>query len=229
MSLGHHAILQCPPQAGAGHIALSPYHRGQVCPLPFEDPALGGYSALKMAAKFRRLEEVPRADGDLTDVSRYPAREGFEDLVMVRTKPRAEPAWSTVTFPEQGYLWFSLRDVTVLNSTVLWMSHGGRHYPPWNGRHRHVLGVEDVTSYFHFGLAESEEQDAAAPPGVVNCLPLSRRRPTVVNYIMGVVPIPANFDKVKKIRFTAGKIILRSESGQKVDHVVDETFLQTRR
>ena len=64
---------------------------------------------------------------------------------------------------------------------------------------------------------------------MVNCLPLSRRRPTVVNYIMGVVPIPANFDKVKKIRFTAGKIILRSESGQKVDHVVDETFLQTRR
>ena len=225
MSLGHHAILQCPPTEGAGRISLSPYHRGQVCPLPFEDPVAGGYSALKTGAKFTNLDTVERADGEFTDVSRYPAREGFEDLVMVRTKPRAEPVWSTVAFPEQGYLWFSLRDVQVLNSTVLWMSNGGRHYAPWNGRHRNVLGVEDVTSYFHFGLAESTGANPHSGKGAPTTLKLSRRSPIVVNYIMGIVPIATDFDRVKKIRFAPGLIILRADSGAKVEHKVDWDFL----
>lgn len=226
MSLGHHAILQCPPKEGAGRISLSPYHRGQVCPLPFEDPTIGGYSALKMGAKFTKLDTVERADGEFCDVSRYPAREGFEDLVMVRTKPRPEPVWSTVSFPEQGYLWFSLRDVKVLNSTVLWMSNGGRHYAPWSGRHRCVLGVEDVTSYFHFGLAESAGSNPHAERGAATTLKLSRRRPTEVSYIMGVVPIPPDFDQVKKIRFTTEGMILRAWSDAKVFHPVDWNYLK---
>lgn len=225
MSLGHHAILQCPPVEGAGRISLSPYHRGQVCPLPFEDPTIGGYSALKMGAKFTNLDTVERADGEFTDVSCYPAREGFEDLVMVRTKPRPEPAWSTIAFPEQGYLWFSLRNVQVLNSTVLWMSNGGRHYAPWNGRHRHVLGIEDVTSYFHFGLAESAGPNPHAEKEAPTTVKLSRRSPTVVNYIMGVVPIPTDFDRVKKIRFAPDRIILRADSGSKLEHKVAWDFL----
>lgn len=225
MALGHHAILQCPPAAGSGRIALSPYHRGQVCPLPFEDPTIGGYSTLKQGAKFTHLDTVERADGSFTDVSQYPAREGFEDLVMVRTKPRPEPVWSTVAFPAQGYLWFSLRDVQVLNSTVLWMSNGGRHYAPWNGRHRHVLGVEDVTSYFHFGLAESAGANPHAAARQATCLKLTRRKPTVVNYIMGVVPIPPEFDQVKKVRFRDNEVVFRAHSGVKVSHVVDWRYL----
>lgn len=228
MNLGHHAMLQFPADEGAGRIALSPYHRGQVCPLPFEDPVIGGYSSLKMGAKFRKLEDVAKSDGGEADLTRYPAREGFEDLVMVRTKPRPEPVWSTVTFSEQGYLWFSLRDVSILNSTVLWMSNGGRHYSPWNGRHRHVMGIEDVTSYFHFGLAESAGPNPHSDAKAATCLKLNRRRPTVVNYIMGIVPIPAEFDVVKKIRFTPDGIVLRAASGIRVLHQVDWKSLNIR-
>lgn len=229
MSLGHHAMLQCgSASAGAGRISLSPFRGGRVCPLPFEDPGLGGYSSLKTGARFRCLENVPLSSGSPTDLSIYPAREGFDDLVMLDTKSNHLPAWSTVTFANCGYLWFSLRDTAVLNSTILWFSHGGRHYAPWNGRHRGVLGVEDVTGNFHFGLAESADQNPRAEQGIPTSLRLTRRQPTEVNYIMGIVPIPADFDRVKAIRFTTGGIVLRSHSGLRIEHQVDWGFVASK-
>lgn len=224
LSLGHHAMIKCPDGA-AGHIGLTPYRAGQVFPGQFEDPAIGGYSALKPGASFKDLRDVPLLSGDSTDVTRYPARDGFEDLLMVSTRPRQTPAWSTISFPEQGYLWFSLRDVKVLNSTVLWMSNGGRHYAPWSGRHRRVVGIEDVTSNFHIGLAESVKPNERSKKDLPTHLRLNPRQPTIVNYIMGIVPIPPNFDGVKTIRFNPGTITLVAHSGATVRHNVDSSFI----
>lgn len=224
MCLGHHAMIKC-PDGEPGHIGLSPYRAGQVFPDQFEDPTIGGYSALKQGAKFKDLREVPLISGAPTNVTRYPARDGFEDLVMVTARDRQTPAWSTISFPDQGYLWFSLRDVNVLKSTVLWMSNGGRHYAPWNGRHRRVIGIEDVTSNFHHGLAESARPNDRSQAGHPTTLRLNPKKPTVVNYIMGIVPIPKNFDCVKTIRFKTGQITLVAHSGATVDHPVDSSFL----
>ncbi len=224
MCPGHHAMIKCPDGA-SGHIGLSPYRAGQVFPDQFEDPTIGGYSALKKGAKFKDLGEVPLISGELTDVTRYPARDGFEDLVMVTARDRQKPAWSTISFPEQGYLWFSLRDVHVLKSTVLWMSNGGRHYAPWNGRHRRVIGIEDVTANFHYGLAESAKPNERSKASLPTHLRLNPRKPTAVNYIMGIVPIPKNFDGVKTIRFKCGEITLVAKSGATIDHAVDVSFL----
>jgi hypothetical protein len=33
---------------------------------------------------------------------------------------------------------------------MLWVSHGGRLYPPWNGRH-YALGLEPVNAAFDLG------------------------------------------------------------------------------
>jgi len=224
MSLGHHAMIKC-PDGKPGHIGLSPYRSGQVFPDQFEDPTIGGYSALKQGAKFKDLRAVPLISGDPTDVTCYPARDGFEDLVMVTSRARQYPAWSTISFPDQGYLWFSLRDVNVLKSTILWMSNGGRHYAPWSGRHRRVIGIEDVTANFHFGLAESIRPNDRSKNGLPTHLRLNPRKPTVVNYIMGVVPIPKNFDGVKTIQFKRGQITLKSHSGTSVEHLVGWEFL----
>lgn len=225
MCLGHHAMIKCPDGA-PGIIGLSPYSSGQVFPDQFEDPTIGGYSSLKPGAKFKDLSSVPLTSGEPTDITRYPARDGFEDLVMVTARPRQQPAWSTISFPEQGYLWFSLRDANVMRSTVLWMSNGGRHYAPWNGRHRRVIGIEDVTANFHHGLAESVEPNDRSKRGLATHVRLNPSKPTVVNYIMGVVPIPPDFDGVKRIRFKSGSITFVSHSGASVDHPVAAEFLK---
>ena len=225
MCLGHHALVHFPAGAGAGRVSVSPFRFGQVCPQRFEDPAQGGYSCLRTGALFRDLARVPLAGGGEADLTRYPAREGFEDLVMISSRARRGVAWTTVAYPEQGYVWFALKDPAVLASTVLWHSNGGRHYPPWNGRHRRVLGLEEVTSYFHFGLAESVAANPVSDRGIPTSLRLRRNRPLVVNVIMGVVPIPAGFDRVRTIEFTPEHMVLQAESGVAVAHAVDAGFV----
>ena len=154
-SYGHHPILQFPPEVGSGVISTGPMRFGQVVPFDFEVPAKGGYSSLKKGAWFKRLDRVPLQAGGFTDLTSYPQREGFEDLVMIAHRQDALFAWTAVVHASQGYVWFSIKNPALLPSTVLWMSNGGRHYPPWSGRHRHVMGVEDVCGYFNLGRGPS--------------------------------------------------------------------------
>ncbi|MFI5356197.1 MAG: hypothetical protein ACHQ4G_02555 [Opitutales bacterium] len=225
MSLGHHATLAFPDEPGAGRIAVSPWRFAQVCPEQFEFPAQGGYSSLKIGAHFRDLRRVPRATGGTADLTRYPAREGFEDLVMLSARAGSGPAWTAVTFPSRHYVWFALKDPRKLASTVLWHSNGGRHGAPWSGRHRRVLGLEEVTSYFHLGLAKSAAPNPVARRGIPTVLHLDPARPLTVPYIMGVAAIPRGFDTVRRIDFHDDHIVLRAASGPTLRHAVDVSFL----
>ena len=144
---------------------------------------------------------------------------------MVSAKPGGDFAWSAAVFSEEGYVWFSLKDPRVLASTVLWHSHGGRHYPPWNGRHRRVLALEEVTSHFHDGLAESAAKNPVNARGIPTAIRLSPRRPTVVNVIMGVAAVPKGFDVVKTIERKDGGILLRGSAGHRVPVPLDWKFL----
>ena len=225
MSFGHHATLKFPEAPGSGRLAFSPWQFGQVCPEAFEDPALGGYSSLKFGAPIRDLRRVPLANGGTADLTRYPARAGFEDLAMISARTDAPYAWTSVTFPAERYVWFALKDPRVLASTVMWHSNGGRHYAPWSSRHRAVLGLEEVTSYFHLGLAASAAPNALTRRGIKTALRLDPRRPLVVPYIMAVAAIPRGFDVVRTIDFRGDHVVLRAASGKSVRHAVDLTFL----
>jgi hypothetical protein len=174
----------------------------------------------------RRLDEVPMADGTQTDLTRFPAREGFDDLVMIHHRDTDDFAWAAVVFPEKKFVWFSLKNPAYLASTALWHSHGGRHYAPWNGRHRGVLGVEDVTAYFHLGLGASLAKNPWKEKGVPTSLTFARGKTTRIPYIMGVAALPAGFDTVRSIRRTATGIRLQSANGRQIDHAVDTSFLR---
>jgi hypothetical protein len=225
MCLGHHAMLDF-NRNGPGIISTSKLRLAQVLPAPFENPAQGGYCSLKEGAWFRQLDRVPLATGGTSDLTHYPAREGFEDLVMLHHKDAADFAWAAVVFPEKKFVWFSLKNPEYLASTVLWHSNGGRNYAPWSGRHRGVLGVEDVTAYFHLGLAASLANNPWREKGVPTSVALSPSKTTRIPYIMGIAALPRGFDSVRRIRRTATGIRLQSASGAQIDHAVDTTFIQ---
>jgi hypothetical protein len=216
MNLGHHAMLKFPDVPGSGLISTSRFVCGQVFPQAFELPEKGGYSWLKPGAEFDSLKKVPSLDGKTADLSRYPARRGFEDLVMLVSDAKAPFAWTAVTFPKQRYVWFALKNPRILPQTVFWISNGGRHYPPWNGRHVNVMGLEEVCSNFHFGLAESLRPNPISAKGFPTCLALDPEKPLVVPYIMGVAGIPSGFDRVASITAAAGgrAVVLRSDNGK---------------
>jgi hypothetical protein len=202
-------------------VTTSRFVRAQVLPEPFERPENRGYQSLQPGAEFRSLERVPLLAGKTADLSRYPARRGYEDLVMLTADPKLRFAWNAVTFPKERFVYFALRDPRVLRHTILWISNGGRHYAPWNGRHIAVMGIEDVTGYFHLGLAASAHSNPLARGGIPTTIALTAKKPTTVRYGFGVVAIPRGFDRVKAIRAISGGVELVSASGKRVHAPLD--------
>ena len=226
MNPGHHATLKFPDRPGAGRFSTSACVHRQVYVAPTELPVAQGYSLLKPGAVFRDLRKVPTITGELADLSRYPARRGFEDIAILVADPKLKIAWSAVAFPEEGYVWFTLRDPCVLPATLLWMSNGGRYYAPWNGRHVNVLGVEDITGFFHAGLADSARPNVLTKRGLTTCHQLRAGQPFAIRYIMAVAAIPRRFERVKNITIAPGNVTLVGEHGVKVSTPVDGAFLR---
>jgi hypothetical protein len=227
MNLGHHAMLKFPDAPGSGLVSSSRFVYGQVFPGAFEVPEQRGYSWLKAGAEFKSLEKVPTITGETADLTRFPARRGFEDLVMMVSDADAPFAWTAVTFPKERYVWFALKDPQVLRETVFWISNGGRHYPPWNSRHVNVMGLEEVTSCFHMGLAESARRNPISRKGFPTGLKLDSRKSLVVNYIMGVAKIPSGFDRATSIHAARGKqhVVLKSVNGRQAVAALNVDFL----
>ena len=229
--LGHHATLAMPEKEGAVRIATSAFRFGMTCPSLFSDPKQREYQALLPGAKWTDLAKIPVAwkDAPDADLTRLPARYGYADLIQIANEPWERtngPAWTTATYADSGYVWFSLKDPAVLNSTVFWMEYHGRHGHPWNGRNN-CLGLEDVTAFFADGLAASTKDNVLTKEGVATALALSADKPTAVNYIQGVVKIPDGFENVKTLEFAPGAVTFISTTGKRVTAPVRHEFLKT--
>ena len=87
------------------------------------------------------------------------------------------------------------------------------------------MGLEDVTSYFHYGLAESAAENTVAHLGFPTAVELTAPHPFTVNYIMGVAAIPPGFESVRSIRTARDAITLVSPAGDKATTPVDTRFL----
>jgi hypothetical protein len=223
MSVGHHAMLRFLDEEGSGHIACSGFLFGQV--RPTESRGHGGaHSSLRSRATFTSLRRVPQKAGGYADLTQFPARFGSDDLVLLATQRTQPLAWFTVTFPKQRYLWFSLKNPRQLTSTLLWHSNGGFQEAPWNGRHRPVMGIEEITGYFDFGLDASARPNPLSRRGVPTALQLRAGETLRIPYVMGVVTLPRGFDRVTGARFGPRHIVFTSNSKITVRQAVDWRF-----
>jgi len=227
MPLGHHAVLQFPEAEGSGIIDMSEPLAGFTAPAPIEEPAKGGYSLLKPGAVIEDPHRAPTVYGDTVDLLRYPSRDGYEDVALFVSDPARAFCYSCVTLPGEGYLYFQLKDPRVLAETLFWRSNGGRHYPPWSGRVRHVLGLEEVTSYFAYGVKPSVEANPLQERGFKTFVELSGERPLTVRVIMGCVPIPDGFSGVRDVsRRDSTSIQITGRGGEELAVSCRLDFLQ---
>ena len=123
-------------------------------------------------------------------------------------------------------VWFAFKDPDVLPSTVFWIENHGRHGSPWNGRNN-CLGIEDVCAFFAEGLAASTQPNLVSNAGIPTSIELSPSKPTTINYIQGIARIPAGFEQVQTVEFSASQATFISTSGQKVTIPVKHEFLRT--
>ena len=219
---GHHAILHFPEKGGPYYINVSPFQYGEVCPIPFSNPAIGEYSTLKTGAKFKTLDKVALANGGYTSLHEYPARPGYEDLVMVSSS-KSKFAWTAATL--DGYVWFCLKKSDTLPSTLFWFTNGGRHQEPWSGRHRNRIGLEEVNTYFDW--LSLSRKNPLQKQGIATTRHFSRSRPTSIRLIQAVHQVPTNFGMVSNI--VAGdrpnEVSVSNIEGRRITVPLDWDFL----
>jgi hypothetical protein len=226
---GHHATLALPNKEGTGRLSFSRLALAHTWLEPIERPENHGYSYLQPGVGITDLRAAPCSDGSTTDLLRYPARRGYEDLALLCADPTLPLAWSALTVPDQRFAWFALRNPKQLASTLLWFSNGGRHYAPWSGRHINVLGIEDITAFFHIGLNSSCRPNILNERGIPTCLHPDATGRLSIPYIQGVARIPPEFDEVLDIEPQPGQpaVLLRAKSGVTVEVDCRTDFLNT--
>jgi hypothetical protein len=213
LPIGHHAMLRVSETA---YLSFSPWIWAGTPPTPLEANSTIGRSLLEYPQEITDLARVRLASGQTADLSRFPTLERHDDLLMLVADPELPFAWSAVVAPQAGWVWFDLRDPRTLASTVLWMSHGGRDYPPWSGRHTHVLGIEQVTAYFHLGHRASTSPNPLSQRGIPTAVELRPESNLVVRYVFGVAAVPPDFTRVRSIEPASGGILLTDDGGRSV-------------
>jgi hypothetical protein len=217
MNVAHHPNIQFPDRPECGKIALSPFLFGCTAPVPVELPSQGSYTFLKSGVEFHDLRRVPTIWGTMADLSVYPNYRGFMDLALMINNPKDKFGWSSITFPREGYVWFALKDPKVLKATMFWRSNGGRHADIWRGRHINCLGIEDVTWYYGENMESCLKPNIMSKRGIKPYLTMNPKRPTVINYIQGCVPVPKGFAEVKKIAVVSdSELVIHGNGGKSV-------------
>ena len=228
MPIGHHCTLAVPERENSMKVAVSEFEFGMTSPSLFSDPANGEYQAFALNEKFTDLSQIPVNFKGMppADCTSFPQRLGFTDLLQIFKRPTITPAWTVALCPEQGYLWFSLKNASQMPGTAFWISNKGRHGSPWNGRNR-CLGLEETCSYFADGLKLSTEANMINKAGFPTAIELSPELPTVVNFIQGVAAITADFTQLEAVIFGTDTITFSSTSGLSVTIAVNHQFCCT--
>lgn len=220
---GNHPILDLSQTAeGGARVSVSPFRWASVYPELFSNPADGARQSLKIAALFSDLSEVPLADGGTTDLTRYPARAGYDDLVMLVCEdatPEQPFAWTAVVM--DGYVWFSLKNPADFPATLFWLSNGGRSAAPWESRHLARLGIEDVCSYFCDSV-DISRKDLLHNLSVPTTRRFQKDQPVTLRNIQAVAAVPENFGIVFSITPCGeNAVTLTDENGLTATAAVD--------
>jgi hypothetical protein len=211
---------------GAGRISVSPFRWASVCPGYFSDPANGETQALMGGAEFTDLAAVSLAAGGTTDLTRYPARPGNDDLVMMVSAPVTpeQPfAWSAAVL--DGYVWFALKNPADFPSTLFWISNGGRPSAPWNNRHLGRIGIEDVCTYFGDSVDEARKHPLAHL-GIPTVRSFRSDETVSLRVIHAVAAVSENFGRVASIRPGGeNSIVITGESGEEITAPIEWGFV----
>ncbi|MGE9271089.1 MAG: hypothetical protein ACQKBU_09835 [Verrucomicrobiales bacterium] len=230
-SYGNHPILDMSDlPEGCARLSTSAMRWSSVYDGVFSAAERNESQALKPSAEFEDLSEVPTMDGGLADLTRYPARPGHDDLVMMVNEPATpeQPfAWSAAVM--DGYVWFSLKDPADFPATLFWMSNGGRRDAPWNGIHSGRIGIEEVCSHFCDRVDDSRSSKLQ-DQGIPTVRRFAAEQTVELRLIQSVVEVPEGFGKVKSIVADGpGRVLLVDEAGSSVSASIDWQFSITQR
>ena len=195
--------------------------------MPLEpDPSRGRFR-LAYPAQSAELGRFPTADGGSVDLCRYPIGADHEDFAMLVEAEMAGLGWSAVVREQTNDLALLLKDPRRLPVTMLWFSNGGRDYPPWNGRHRNVLGIEDGCTWSLAGHAASLADNPLRALGIPTAICLDPQGSVDVRHVIGAVPLREGLGAVHDVRAEDGSLAVTGEDGTRLVLPYHSQFLAT--
>ena len=128
---------------------------------------------------------------------------------------------------DAGDIMLSLKNPADFPVTFLWFSNGGRFYPPWNGRHLGVLGIEEGRAYSSAGHAASIAPNPLSEAGIPTSLGLAADTTVSVRHVIGGLPLPAGWSRVVTIGAERDRLVVSGDGG-KFEVPFDTGFLAGR-
>jgi hypothetical protein len=221
LPVGHHAMLRADPVLRLG---FGPWVWAATPPAEIETPP-SGRSILAYPQMIADPGAALGSDGSQFDLTTYPLATDHEDLWSLVSDARQPFAWSAATCGDGGWVWFALKNPRLLPSTILWLSNGGRTYPPFSSRHIGVIGIEEVCSYFHLGHAASIVDNPIARVGVPTAIELKPAGAVTIPYLFGLAPVDQRFDQVTDIRAVDDGVVLVDRRGLEAFAACDVNFI----
>ena len=118
-----------------------------------------------------------------------------------------------------------LKDPAVLPVTMFWHSNAGRDYPPWNGRHDGVIGIEDGCAEGAGGHAAALAPNRIASLGLPTALDLAPGRVHRIAHVMAALPRPRGWETVTDIRVADHALSIEGSDGSTRTLPFDADFL----
>ncbi|CAN5300066.1 hypothetical protein BH10PSE7_BH10PSE7_35800 [soil metagenome] len=209
-----------------GRLFFSPKSFGETLKIPLEPDPARGRSYLRHATRFTDLAKIETQDIAVADLSRYPLSSNHEDFVMLVEAAGSELGWAAALRPAEGDMLISLKNPKTYPVTFLWFSNGGRYYPPWNGKHVGVLGIEEGRSFSAYGHKASITRNELSDAGLPTALELDPQGETEVRNVIGGLPL-AGWTELVTVESGGDKLILVGPGGQTRTVPYDGAFLAT--
>lgn len=217
LTIAHHPMIRL---GSRGRFSTSP-KRAALTP---EVPLVPGRHRLALGQRATDLTRIPAEEGGTVDLRDLPIADRHEDFIALVEAPGASMGWSAIVREAEADIFFVLKDPDVLPLTMLWHSNGGRDFPPWNGRHRGVVGIEDGCTAGAAGHRAALVPNPISDEGVPSALTLGG---TIrIAQVTGALPRPEGWTEIADITTSDGRLTLWDVSGAEQSMPYDTGFLR---
>lgn len=217
ISVAHHPMIHL---ATTGRLSVSPKAWAETVE-PWPEMAV----ALGYPARSTDLARFPGADGNAVDLTRLPLAQTNVDLVMLVEAQGTPLGWTALARESEGDTILILKDPAVLPVTMVWTSNGGRAGPPWNGRHRGVIGIEDGATYAWHGHAASIAANPLADAGIATAIGLDPDGTVEIRHMIGAFRHSGSAPAIRSVVASDTALFVTAIDGSSYRLACDGTFL----
>ena len=189
-----------------------------------EKPLEPGRAALQYPAECADPTCFPGALGPV-DLTQLPVGGKTEDFVLMIEGAESTIGWTAVIRNAEDDIVLLLKDPSVLPVTMFWHSNAGRDYPPWNGRHDRVIGIEDGCAEGVGGHAAACAANRVSKLGVPTALDLAPDRVHRIAHVIAAIPRPQGWHVVTDVRIAGETLTISGPNGATRSLAFDTDFL----